>query len=80
MCQLRVYLRSHMIYGMAKSRFCITYVHEVQLAMCITQPTHSRMVFIRYPAYSKRYVMYGKHVNGGMEIDSHNVNFLRIRS
>jgi len=35
------------------------------------------MVFIRYPKYSKGYVMFGEHPNGGMtKIDSHNVEFL----
>jgi len=35
------------------------------------------MVFIRYPAQFKRYVMYGEHPNSGMtDIDSHNVDFL----
>ena len=35
------------------------------------------MVFIRYPAHSKGYVMYREHPNGGVtEIESHNVDFL----
>jgi len=35
------------------------------------------MVFIRYPAHFKRYVMYGEHLNGGMtEVESRNVDFL----
>jgi len=35
------------------------------------------MVFIRYPAYSKGYMMYREHPNGGMtEIESRNVDFL----
>ena len=35
------------------------------------------MVFIRYPAQSKGYVMYEEHLTGNMtEIDSHNIDFL----
>ena len=35
------------------------------------------MVFIRYPAHAKGYVMYGEHPNGGLtEIESRNVDFL----
>ena len=35
------------------------------------------MVFIRYPAQFKGYMMYGEHPSGGMiEIDFRNVNFL----
>jgi len=35
------------------------------------------MVFIRYPAHSKGYMMYGEHPNGGMtKIESRNVEFL----
>ena len=35
------------------------------------------MMFIRYPAQFKGYVMYGEHPNGGMiKIDSRNVDFL----
>jgi len=40
-------------------------------------PRAIKMVFIRCPAQSKGYVMYGEHPNGGMrEIDSRNVDFL----
>jgi len=35
------------------------------------------MVFIRYPAYAKGYVMYEEHPNGGIiEIESLNVDLL----
>ena len=41
-------------------------------------PRATKMVFIRYPAYSKGYVMYGEHSNGGMtEVDSRNVDFVK---
>lgn len=37
----------------------------------------TKMVFIRYPEYSKGYVMFGEHPNGGMtKIDSRYVEFL----
>jgi len=37
----------------------------------------TKIVFIRYHANSKGYVMYGEHPNGGtIEVDSRNVNFL----
>jgi len=40
-------------------------------------PRATKMVFIRYLAHSKEYVMYGQHSNGGMiEIESRNVDFL----
>jgi len=40
-------------------------------------PTVTKLVFIRYPAYSKGHVVYREYHNGGMiEIDSHNINFL----
>jgi len=40
-------------------------------------PKATKMVFIRYPAHAKGYVMYGEHPNGGMtEIESRNVDFL----
>ena len=52
----------------------------------VDNPTHKRgkldpkatkMVFIRYLAHSKGYVMYGERLNGGMiEINSRNVDFL----
>jgi len=39
-------------------------------------PRATKMMFTRYPAYSKGYVIYGAHPNGGMtEIESRNVNF-----
>jgi len=53
---------------------------------CVHNPTHkhgklgptaTKMVFIKNPAHSKGYVMYGEHPNGEMiEIESRTVNFL----
>jgi len=40
-------------------------------------PVATKIVFIRYHAHSKGYVMYGEHLNNGMtEIESSNVDFL----
>ena len=40
-------------------------------------PRATKMVFIRYPEHTKRYVMYGGPLNGGRtEVDSCNVDFL----
>ena len=74
-----------MSYGMVESRLWTTYDHGVRLAMCITQPINMenlvlelpRLVFVRYPAHFKGYVMYREHPHGGMtEIESRNVDFL----
>ena len=41
-------------------------------------PKATKMLFKIYPAYSKGYMMYGEHLNGGMiEIESRNVDFLK---
>ena len=73
-----------MSYGMVEIHPWTTYDHGVHLAM--HNPTHkhgklglraTKMVFIRYPAHFKGYVMYREHPNGGMtKIKSHNVEFL----
>jgi len=53
------------------------YVHNPTHKHRKLDPKAIKMVFIRYPAQAKGYVMYGEHTNGGMtEIDSHNVDFL----
>ena len=40
-------------------------------------PRATKMVFVRYAAHSKGYLMYAEHPNGGMtEIESRNVDFL----
>ena len=40
-------------------------------------PRAAKMVFIRYPEYTKGYAMYGGQPNGSMtEVDSRNVDFL----
>ena len=53
------------------------YVHNPTHKHGKLGPRATKMVFIRYPAQSKGYVMYGEHPNGGMtEIDSRNVDFL----
>ena len=55
------------------------YVHNPTHKHGKLGPRATKMVFIRYPAQSKGYVMYGEHPNGGMiEIDSRNVDFLKI--
>jgi len=72
-----------MSYGMVESHLWITYAHKIQLATCITQPidmkkidpTATKMVFIRYPAHFKGYVMYREHPSSGMtKLNSHNVD------
>jgi len=53
------------------------YVHNLTHEHGKLDPRAMKLVFIRYPKHSKRYVMCGEHPNGGMtEVDSHNVNFL----
>jgi len=53
------------------------YVHNPTYKHKKLGPRATKMVFIRYLAQSKGYVMYGEHPNGGMiEINSHNINFL----
>jgi len=85
MCQVRVYMPHYMSYNLVKGHPWMTYVHEVRLAMCTTQPvTHgklgaiaTRMGFIRHPVHPKWYVIYGENYNGGMmEMNSHSVDFL----
>jgi len=53
------------------------YVHSPTRKHGKLRPKATKLVFIRYPEYSKGYVMYSEHPNGGMtEVDSLNVEFL----
>ena len=64
----------------------LDYLHQWGSIAYVHNPTHNhgkfglratKIVFIRYPAHFKGYIMYGEHRNGGMTaIDSHNVDFL----
>jgi len=73
-----------MSYGIVESPPWHIYAHGVWLVIyTITHkhgtlgPRATKMVFIRYPEYSRGYVMYGKHHTSGMtEVDSRNVDFL----
>jgi len=53
------------------------YVHNPTHKHGKLGPRATKVVFIQYPKYSKGYVMYGEHPNGGMtKVDSRNVGFL----
>ena len=52
------------------------YVHNPTHKHGKLGPRATKMVFIRYPTHSKGYVIYGEDPNGGMRIESRNVNFL----
>jgi len=53
------------------------YVHNPTLKYEKLGPSATKTVFIKCPAHSKGYVMYGEHPNGGMtKIKSRNVDFL----
>jgi len=53
------------------------YVHSTSHKYGKLGPRASKKVFIRYPASSKGYVMYGEHPSGGLtEIESRDVEFL----
>ena len=55
----------------------VGYMHNPTRKYEKLDPRAIKMVFIRYPAQSKGYVMYAEHPNDGMiEIDSRNVDFL----
>ena len=63
-----------MSYGMLESCLWTTYDHEDSAGYVhilnhkhgklVPRPT--KIVFIRYPAHFKGYMMYGEHSNGGM--------------
>ena len=56
----------------------IGYVHHSFLKLGKLDPKANKCVFIRYPGYSKRYVMYGEHSNGWLiEIESCDIDFLK---
>ena len=53
------------------------YVHNPTRELGKLGPRAMKMLFIRYPEYSKGYVTFGEHPNGGMiEVDSYSVDFL----
>jgi len=83
-CQARVYLPSYELWFGKKPS--LDHLRPWGSAGYVRNPTNkheklspraTKMVFIRYLAQSKGYVMYGEHPNGGMiDIDSCNVDFL----
>jgi len=54
------------------------YVHNPTHKYGKLGPRATKMVFIMYPEYCKRYVMFDKDLNCGMiEVNSYNVEFLK---
>ena len=56
---------------------CTSFVHSTSHKYGKLGLRASKKIFIRYSESSKKFVMYGEHIDGGMiEIESHDVDFI----